>query len=361
MMLLPTPPATTRSTLAGMARAAFWTLTTIALPGSLLSTWAYFSSSPAFLAQLSPFRVQYAALLAAYALLCLALRRPRWALVFCAFAAFNTWAVLRPSWSDQHPARSGLVAYAAPLDAPPDATAGAPLKILFANILSSNSSPERLLALIAAEQPDLIALLEVNARWRAQLESALGAAYPFAFYKNREDNFGLAVLSRRPPLSGRVEYFADVETPSFDFNLEHGDRHLRILLTHPLPPGDTASTTLRDQHLDDLANWMRFVSELTPAGSPTPVLLLGDFNATPWCPPLRRLLAAGGLRPAALGHAALPVTWPVPIPFLRVPLDHALLNPALVCTSYRVGPDIGSDHYPVLLEIQIARQAAPSR
>ena len=342
-----------RRALASMARAAFWTLAAIALPGCALSTWAYFASSPAFLAQLSPFRVQYAALLATFALFCLAVRRPRWAAFFAVFAVFNVWAVLRPAFLGEPATGSGLAAYAAPADAPAP-RAGAPLKILFANVLTSNEDPSRLLALIAAEQPDLVALLEINRRWRRDLEGSLGDAYPHAFFKTREDNFGLAVLSRRPPLAGRVEFFADVETPSFDFTLEHGERHLRVLLTHPLPPGDAASTALRDQHLDDLANWMRFVVGLTPGAAPTPTVLLGDFNATPWCPPLRRLLAAADLRPAARGHAAPATTWPVPIPFLRVPLDHALLNPAVICTDYRVGPDIGSDHFPLLLEVQVA-------
>src|SRR5690606_481092 len=77
-----------RQTLAIMGRAAFWTFTVIALPAALLTTVAWFSNSHVILSQLSPFRVQYAVLLAAHAIFCLLLRRTRWAALFAAFALF---------------------------------------------------------------------------------------------------------------------------------------------------------------------------------------------------------------------------------------------------------------------------------
>ncbi len=339
----PLPPPAHHRAFGDLGRALFLTLTAFALPGAVLSTLAYFTSTPGFLAQLSPFRVQYAALLIAQLLLCLALRRPRWAAFFAVFAVFNAWAVLRPT----------LATNPTPT---PDANENAPppLKILLANVLTSNSDPTRLLALIATEKPDLVALLEIDARWQALLSPALRSDYPHGFFRAREDNFGLAVFSRLPPGDGRVEFFSDSETPSFAFTLPLPPAEIRIVLTHPMPPGDTATTRLRDHHLGELLDWVDHPSAPPPAAPPRPALILGDLNATPWCPPLRRLLAAGGLRPAARGHTFFAATWPVPVPFLRIPLDHALLNDALVCTAYRVGPDIGSDHFPLVLELRLA-------
>ena len=335
-LFLPTTDAD-RATLRMMARAAWATFTALALPLGLLGVAAYFTSSPHFFAQLSPFRILAAGLLAAHFVFCLALRRRRWAALFAVLVCFNLWAVLRPA----------IPAVMTVTD-----TTHPPLKILFANVLTSNSDPARLLALIAAEAPDFIALVEVNRRWQTQLEPALAAAYPFSLFRPREDNFGVAVLSRVEPAGGRVEFFADVETPSLDLTLPSGDRPIRVLVTHPLPPGDAETAALRDQHLEGLADWMRFTATLQAAGTPpVPVLILGDLNATPWCPPLRRLLAQSGLHTAARGHAAVASTWPVPIPFLRIPLDHALLNDELACIRYRIGPDIGSDHFPLLLEV----------
>lgn len=75
-------------------RAAFVTLTVLALPAGVVTTLAYFISEGVILSQLSPFRLQYAVLLAAHAALCLGLRHTRWAVVFSLFALFNLGAVL---------------------------------------------------------------------------------------------------------------------------------------------------------------------------------------------------------------------------------------------------------------------------
>lgn len=315
--------------LSSAARAVFWTLTALAVPACVLTTLAYFTSEPAVFAQLSPFRVQYTALLAAHVLFCLALRRPRWAGVFMVFCAFNLFAVLRPAITSQ------IVTAPEPITA-----ASAPLKIVLANVLTSNPDPARLRALIATERPDLVALLEVNERWEKQLSAALLAEYPHTLLQAREDNFGLAVFSRLPLTDTAAPIFADPELPSFEFTATG----IRILVTHPVPPGDRATAALRDTHLDRLAAW-------TPSAS-TPALILGDLNATPWCPPLRRLLAAARLRPATGEPGFVSATWPVAVPFLRIPLDHALLGPSVACTAFRVGPDIGSDHFPLVLAVR---------
>ena len=337
----PAAPAPTPRALTSIVRTAFWTLVVLAFPGCLLTSLAYFVSRPAVLAQLSPFRVQYAVLLAGLGLFGLALRHFRWALLFLAFAAFNLWAVFY-STPPPSPSMAGTAPRAA-------------LKILLSNVLSSNPDPAPLLALIAAEKPDLVALLEINRRWENQLSAALGPDYPQATFRSREDNFGIALLSRIPTSDTRLEFLADAEVPSLSLTLALDGQPLRVLLTHPLPPGDTTSTALRDRHLAALNDWATTTRQ-PAAGKAMPVLILGDLNSTPWCPPLRHLLADAGLRPARCDHAWVAPTWPAPIPFLRIPLDHALLDSSLACTSYRVGPDIGSDHLPVILEVGLTKQ-----
>jgi endonuclease/exonuclease/phosphatase (EEP) superfamily protein YafD len=322
---------------------AFLTLTVLALPAALVSLAAWFSSTPHFLAQLSPFRVQAGLLLLAHAGFCLALRRRRWAATFAMLAGLQGALVAHATLGGNRPAPP-----ASGSETGPDR----PLKVLFSNVLTSNPDSAPLLGLIAEERPDLVALIEVNARWTRELNAALAEEYPHRFVRAREDNFGVAIYSRAEPLGARVVFFADVETPSIDFVLLHPRGDIRILVTHPLPPGDPAGARLRDEHIGDLANWHRHVAGLTPAGAnPISILVLGDLNATPWCPPLRRLLANTGLRTAARDHRRLAPTWPVPIPWLRIPLDHALLNGSLACTDYRVGPSIGSDHAPLILSV----------
>lgn len=318
-----------RRPLRQMGRAALWTTAAVALPAGLLTVVAHFMSQPVLFAQLSPFRVQYAALLGAFALICLCARRPRLTSLFGALGAFN----------------AAVVAHAVLRDAPTPVSGAKPLRVVCANVLSSNPDSAALLGFIRTENPDLVCLLEINQRWRAELEAStlIRERYPFRRYVPREDNFGLAVLSRTAPDGELAPVFVDPELPSLELSFSESGELLRVLVTHPMPPGSENGRRLRDRQLAAIGEWHRADS--------APTLILGDLNATPWCPPLRRLLADTGLRNAAGDSRQLAGTWPATVSFLLIPLDHALLGPGLACASYRVGPFIGSDHYPLLLEV----------
>lgn len=329
----PSPPLLRRLT-----DIAFATLLALALPAAALTTWAYFFSTPVLFAQLSPFRPQYTVLLALLATMGFALRHFRGAALVATFALFNAWAILREAPAPFFHAHE---------------TNPPPARVRLANVLTSNRDPAALLQLIANEKPALVALLEIDRRWLASLEPALARDYPHRIARPRDDNFGLAVFSRHPLDDVQTLALVDPELPSLAFTFAEPDRAIRVLLTHPLPPGSTTAVRLRDRQLVAVGDWVVAAQGETVAPPETPpVLVLGDLNATPWCPPLRRLLASTGLRRAKsepFGRSA--ATWPVSVPFLRIPLDHALCNEALTVTACRAGPDIGSDHFPLLIEV----------
>jgi endonuclease/exonuclease/phosphatase (EEP) superfamily protein YafD len=84
---------------------------------------------------------------------------------------------------------------------------------------------------------------------------------------------------------------------------------------------------------------------------PQPVLLAGDFNATPWSAAVKAVeamtksKAISGYRTSLrldVLHNGKP--WPT------VPIDHVLLPKGVEVRSVRMGPDMGSDHLPVIVE-----------
>ena len=96
----------------------------------------------------------------------------------------------------------------------------------------------------------------------------------------------------------------------------------------------------------------------TVAKEPGPVLVMGDFNTTPSALPFYRLLKAANLNRVACGGPN-PGTWrPIDwsgttmdkIPGLRVTIDHILVRD-LDVQACQVGPDIGSDHFPLIVTI----------
>ncbi|MFH1496521.1 MAG: endonuclease/exonuclease/phosphatase family protein [Verrucomicrobiota bacterium] len=314
--------------LAIIARTAFVTLSVIAAAGCTLTTAAWFVDEPAIFAQLSPFRLQYAVLLLGHTLFCALMRRTRTATVFATFAALNALAVLALH-------RGGEAQ-------PPHPHA---LKIVYANVQSENTDTTPLLALIAAESPDLIALLEINARWDDDLSRALGQDFPHRFVQPREDNFGLALYSRLPLADKTAKYLASPDFASLAATVRTSAGEVRLLLTHPPPPSDSFNIRLRDQQIAAIGKWDGQDAHTTPT------VILGDFNATPWCPPLSALLDNHRLRLASRGHAIYAATWPTNLPHLRIPIDHVLLGGRVRTNDFHVGPAIGSDHFPLIVDL----------
>lgn len=270
------------------------------------------------------FRPHYAAALLVYATVYLLAHRVRSAAIFFAFAAINA-AVLAPRFSPHE-----------------TAPAGAPhLKLLAANVLTSNRNHAALIELVAREQPDVIALLEVNDTWLAAL-APLTTTHPYMLRESRSDNFGIALFSRLPLTDPKIRYFGPAEVPSLQATLTLGGRVIELLATHPLPPGGADNLLLRDHQLTAIARWS--------SASPHPVIVLGDLNCTPWSPAFRNLLREGALHDTGFG---LTPTWPVSPWWLRIPLDHCLTSRHFAAVDHLIGPDIGSDHFPVLVTLAL--------
>ena len=91
-----------------------------------------------------------------------------------------------------------------------------------------------------------------------------------------------------------------------------------------------------------------------------PAIVSGDFNATPWAPAMLALRRETGLAPIATGFAA-PPTWPALLPrFMRAPIDQVLVSPDLRIRSASTGPRCGSDHLPLVVEIDVPHAANAS-
>ncbi len=81
------------------------------------------------------------------------------------------------------------------------------------------------------------------------------------------------------------------------------------------------------------------------------VIVVGDLNTTPWAKPYQELLANCHLKDPRIGRGLLP-SWPCfSFPF-SIPIDHVLVSQNLKVLSLLLGPFVGSDHRPLVLDIQ---------
>lgn len=210
------------------------------------------------------------------------------------------------------------------------------LVVVSANVYSRNHQSQDLYRWLKASNADVIFISEVDAWWEGQIES-WKSDWPHQVILPRPDNFGLALISRHPIATSEVVYQPDL-IPSVECQIESPAGRWSIVGLHPLPPVGSRNSLLRNEHL--LAAAKR-IQQL-----PAPRVVLGDLNSSSSSPIFHDLLTATGLEDSRQGFGWQP-TWPAGNRYLRIPIDHCLVEPGLQVVSREVGPDIGSDHLPV--------------
>ncbi|MBT3193614.1 MAG: hypothetical protein HN341_13780 [Verrucomicrobia bacterium] len=275
----------------------------------------------------SHFRVQYLLGLAALAILFAVVRRHRTAVIFLVVACVNAGVVL--------PLYVGGTSIA------PEG--GELLRVMLLNVNTERGDPERVKQAIQEISPDVVVLEEINTRWVRDLVW-LFETHPHSCIQPRSDNFGIGVFSRRPLSESRVVHIGAAQVPSIVATVNIRGLELGLVATHPLPPSGVEYSLCRDEHLEALPN---FVKEQHPA------ILVGDLNATPWSYHFRRLLKRGGLSDSAKGWGVQP-SWSSLNPLFRIPIDHCLHTSGVSIVDRRIGEDVGSDHYPLIVDLVVA-------
>ncbi len=222
--------------------------------------------------------------------------------------------------------------------APPIAEpAGEPLRLVTFNVLTGNSNYAGVRKWLEDSDADVIGLLEISRTWKEELKP-LSEKYPHIFFQPRMDNFGIGIMSRIPIENVEVIHFPPAAIPTLD--IDFGD--FRLLLTHPIPPMTGKRAEERDQQLAKVGEKV--------LSTEIPTLLAGDFKQTPWSPRFRKLLKETGLRNAASGQGLAP-TWHIFPGFMGgVVIDHVLHTPGITVLERDVGPYLGSDHRPVVVD-----------
>ena len=91
------------------------------------------------------------------------------------------------------------------------------------------------------------------------------------------------------------------------------------------------------------------------------LLIVGDFNATPYSPRFRALLGKSGL---SLAGPRWPWPWSWPAGgalavFSRalagvvpgIPIDHVAVSGRFALSRHRYGPALGTDHHPIVVNL----------
>ena len=221
-----------------------------------------------------------------------------------------------------------------------EGSAPSQLRVVVFNLNVRNVGTAPVVRFLEQVHADAVVLLEVGEQWREPLAS-LRAAYPYQLVQTSAGPFGIALLSAHPCAPCEV-IEADGASPALLGRLALHDDHLWIAGVHALPPVSGAWTRERDAFLRAMGGRLAVLEGAR--------LLAGDFNTTPWASGYRELVATG-LDDGGLVR----VTWPTFLPFPVIPIDHLLVSRELRILSKRRGPDLGSDHYPIVVDLRLRR------
>lgn len=254
-----------------------------------------------------------------------AVRRWQWVLVALVVLAAQTYQPLSWYW-------------------PVHKTSGAAnCRVLLANVLTTNTNKQAFLALVDSLDPDIICVQETDSAWEEALK-VLNVRYPINSIVPRSDNFGIAFYTRLPGMLSGVLFQQEHDVPALAATVKVAGTEVSILDVHALPPLGSLMASHRNRHLEAIRGWIE--------GQSASVVLLGDLNLTMYSPEYRHFMAGSGLRNAREGFGPLG-TWPVWVPFARLPLDQCLIKGEAGVVSCSSGPDIGSDHLPLIVDLYI--------
>jgi endonuclease/exonuclease/phosphatase (EEP) superfamily protein YafD len=276
----------------------------------------------------SPFRIQYVVLASLLAIVASALKRMLLAFVSVVIAIANLPPIV-PQF-----VRTAVAA---------TVERGPALKVLSFNVFKYSSQYQRMVDMVRSEAPDVLILIEVTPQWEPAL-AMLAPDYAYRWVNVGDDIRGLAVLTRRVPHESHVIDLGGNGVPSLLFTLPSPGGDITFVATHLSWPLGSRRAAIRNAQLATLA---RLAHEQRGAFA-----IVGDLNVTPYSPRFQQLLRDGELRNCAQGMGPQ-ATWPALLVPLYIQIDHCLATAAVTASHFRVGGFLGSDHYPITVELRV--------
>lgn len=224
------------------------------------------------------------------------------------------------------------------------------LSLLVANVLIDNRKSEAFLQIVRDYNPDVILTLETDRWWEEALRK-LEEDYPHTLKKPLENAYGMLVHSRLEIVDPKIRFILKDSIPSMHLQvvLPSEDR-VFLHLVHPNPPNPryATETTKRDAELLIVGREVKERAE--------PAIVAGDFNDVAWSYTTSLFQKASGLLDPRIGRGIYN-TFNANTPLLRWPLDHVYHTDHFKLVRMEIGPDWGSDHFPVYIELSLEPDA----
>jgi endonuclease/exonuclease/phosphatase (EEP) superfamily protein YafD len=223
----------------------------------------------------------------------------------------------------------------------PSGSVGESFTVMSFNVRANNEGRLAVFDYISRTMPDVVFLHESTVLWEDQARAAdLG----YQIYTVGQPGLIFSTLVLAPPGSGYQSFgFTTTEPRAVEVILERPEGPIRLLGTHPISPVTAERAGLRDAQIAWAAQWA--------ADAGGAAVVTGDLNATQWSHAFRAFVSVSGMRDSTRGFGLQP-TFPMDgNPLVRVQIDHLLHGSDLAVIDRRLGPRMGSDHAPLIVQL----------
>lgn len=221
-----------------------------------------------------------------------------------------------------------------------------PLKIVSVNVLMTNRRCDDLLNLVGEEEPDLLITLETDQRWEQAL-NPLERDYPHVLRCPLENLYGMHLYSRLPLEDAKIQFLVEKDVPSMHaLVVLPSGRRIRLHCLHPAPPSPTENETSKERDAELI------IVGRSVADAKSPVIVTGDLNDVAWSATTRLFRKISGLLDPRVGRGMYN-TYHTRFPFFRWPVDHFFHSRDFTLLRLARLRSIGSDHFPVLIEVAL--------
>lgn len=217
------------------------------------------------------------------------------------------------------------------------------ISVLSINVRLKNKKYQNLVNLIEEVDPDIFLLTEVDQAWLNAI-APLTTKYTYSVLNPLDNTYGIALYSKLLLENSEVKYMVEKDIPSIHTNVQFAGQSIQLLGLHPRPPAPWTRPEQKDLELIMVAGLSNINSK--------PTIVTGDLNDVGWSKITQNFKQISGLFDPRIGRGFFN-TYNALIPVFQFPVDHFFVSKHFKLIKIKKLKAIGSDHYPVLLKVNL--------
>lgn len=218
---------------------------------------------------------------------------------------------------------------------------GKTFRVLTFNVNAANRDWEAIYQAVLSIEPDIAIIVESTPKLEEALSDRLKNNFPFIYHSFRG---GIAIFSHFPLISPQTKVLFNGRVLFTSIQLDR--EVVNLIAAHPTIPVKPDLFKRRNAFLAELTAYIQKIDR-------KPLILLGDFNLTPWSPHYAKLVRDTKLHNTRLGFGVEPswiesathVHYPKWVTAaMKIPIDHIFISEDFQVSDCRTSKGGNSDH-----------------